>query len=185
MINELIEDGKRRMDGAIEALKAEFNTVRTGRASTALLDRVQVDYYGTQTPLQQLASLSTPDARLISITVYDKNSINAVVRAIQESELGLTPNVDGNIVRLNIPPLTEERRRELVRIVRHMAEESRIAVRNVRRDVISDLKELKKEGEVSEDEERRAEDEVQKITDAHIDKINELLGAKEEEILEV
>jgi len=185
MIKELIEDGKRRMDGAVESLRSEFNTVRTGRASTALLDRIQVDYYGSRTPLNQLANLSTPDPRLISITVYDKSSVQAVVRAIQESELALTPNVEGNIVRLNVPPLTEERRKDLVKVVRHMAEDGRVAVRNVRRDVISDLKELKKEGEVSEDEERRAEDEVQKVTDGHTEKINELLEAKEEEILEV
>jgi len=185
MIKELIEDGKRRMDGAVESLRSEFNTVRTGRASTALLDRIQVDYYGSRTPLNQLANLSTPDPRMISITVYDKSSVQAVVRAIQESELALTPNVDGNIIRLNVPPLTEERRKDLVKVVRHMAEDGRVVVRNVRRDVISDLKDLKKEGEVSEDEERRAEDEVQKVTDGHIERINELLEAKEEEILEV
>jgi ribosome recycling factor len=185
MERELIDDGKRRMDGAVEALKTEFNTVRTGRASTALLDRITVDYYGSRTPLKQLASLATPDARLISITVYDKTAVNPTVRAIQESDLGLTPNVDGNVVRLNIPALTAERRKELVRLVRHMAEEQRVAIRNVRRDVIGDLKELKKEGEISEDDERRAEDEVQKLTDKHIEQINELLKVKEEEILEI
>lgn len=185
MVNELMEDGKRRMDGAIESLRSEFNTVRTGRASTALLDRITVDYYGVRTPLKQLANLATPDPRLLAITVYDKSAVNAVVRALQESDLGLTPNVDGTVIRLNIPPLTEERRKNLVKLVRNMAEESRVAVRNVRRDLIQDLKELKKDGEISEDDERRAEDEAQKLTDAHIERINELLRRKEEEILEV
>jgi ribosome recycling factor len=173
------------MEGALEALASEFNTVRTGRASTALLDRLQVDYYGTKTPLQQLANLATPDPRTISVTVYDKSAVNATVRAIQESDLGLTPNVDGGIIRLNIPALTAERRKELVKQVKHMAEEQRVAVRNVRRDVMSDLKDLKKEGELSEDEERRAEEEVQKITDGFIERVNELLHHKEEEILEI
>lgn len=185
MIEELLEDGKRRMDGAIDALRAEFGGVRTGRASTALLDRIIVEYYGARTPLKQLANLATPDPRLISIQVFDKTAVNPVVRAIQESDLGLNPNVDGNMVRLNIPALTEERRKDLVRLVRGMAEDGRIAVRNVRRDVIQDLKELKKEGEISEDDERRSEDDVQKLTDQHVERINELLQHKEEEILEV
>ena len=185
MVNELLEDGRRRMDGAIEALRSEFNTVRTGRASTALLDRIMVDYYGVRTPLKQLANLAAPDPRLLSITVYDKSSVNAVVRAIQESDLGLNPNVDSTVIRLNIPPLTQERRKELVKLVRNMAEESRVAVRNVRRDLIQDFKELKKEGEISEDDERRADDEAQKLTDSHVERINELLRNKEEEILEV
>ena len=185
MIKELMADGKRRMEGAIEALRAEFNTVRTGRASTGLLDRLHVDYYGTRTPLKQLANLATPDPRTISITVYDKNAVNSVVRAIQESDLALTPNTDGTVIRLNIPALTAERRKELVKMVKNMAEDGRIAVRNVRRDVIADMKDLKKEGAISEDDERRGEEEVQKITDAHIEKINELVHHKEQEILEI
>lgn len=185
MIDELMADAKRRMEGAVESLVGEFNAVRTGRASTALLDRIQVDYYGSRTPLRQLANLATPDPRTISITVYDKSAVNAVVRAIQESDLALTPNSDGNIVRLSIPVLTQERRKELVRLVRSMAEDARIAVRNVRRDVIQDLKEMKKEGMVSEDDERRYEDEVQKLTNAYIEQLNERLAHKEEEILEV
>src|SRR5665811_39282 len=185
MIDELLSDATRRMDGAIEALRTEFGGVRTGRASTTLLDRIYVDYYGARTPLKQIASLSTPDPRLISITVFDKSAVNSVVRAIQESDLGLNPNVDGTIVRLNIPALNEERRRDLVKLVRSMSEDGRVAVRNVRRDVIQDLKELKKDGEISEDDERRAEDEVQKLTDEHVERINELLQRKEEEILEV
>lgn len=185
MIRELVADGERRMEGAVDALRSGFNTVRTGRASTGLLDRIHVDYYGAKTPLQQLANLATPDPRTISITVYDKGAVNSVVRAIQESDLALTPNVDGNVVRLNIPTLTAERRKDLVKLVKSMAEDGRVAVRNVRRDVIQGLKDLKKEGEISEDDERRAEEEVQKLTDRFIEKINEVLRHKEEEILEI
>lgn len=185
MIRELVADGKRRMESALDALRSEFNTVRTGRASTGLLDRLHVDYYGTRTPLKQLASLATPDPRTLSITVYDKGAVKAVVRAIEESDLALTPNTDGTVIRLNIPTLTAERRKDLVKLVKNMAEDSRIAIRNVRRDVIQDLKDLKKEGEISEDDERRAEEEVQKLTDGFIEKINDLLHHKEEEILEI
>jgi ribosome recycling factor len=185
MIKELMADGRRRMESAVEALRAEFNTVRTGRASTGLLDRLHVDYYGSRTPLKQLANLATPDSRTISITVYDKSAVNAVVRAIQESDLALTPNTDGTVIRLNIPTLTAERRKELVKLVKNMAEDARIAVRNVRRDVIADLKDFKKEGEISEDDEHRAEEEAQKLTDGYIEKINELVHHKEQEILEI
>jgi ribosome recycling factor len=185
MIKELMADGKRRMESALEALRGEFNTVRTGRASTGLLDRLHVDYYGAKTPLKQLANLATPDPRTISITVYDKGAVNAVVRAIQESDLALTPNTEGTVIRLNIPALTAERRKDLVKLVRNMGEDARIAVRNVRRDIIQDLKDLKKEGEVSEDDERRAEEEAQKLTDSYVEKINELVHHKEEEILEI
>lgn len=185
MIRELVADGKRRMESAVDALRSEFNTVRTGRASTGLLDRLHVDYYGAKTPLNQLASLATPDPRTISITVYDRSAVNSVVRAIQESDLALTPNTDGTVVRLNIPTLTADRRKDLVKQVKNMTEDGRVAIRNVRRDVIQDLKDLKKEGEISEDDERRAEEEVQKLTDGFIEKINDLLRHKEEEILEI
>jgi ribosome recycling factor len=185
MIRELVADGKRRMESAVEALRSEFNTVRTGRASTGLLDRLHVDYYGARTPLKQMANLATPDPRTISITVYDKGAVNSVVRAIQESDLALTPNTDGTVIRLNIPTLTADRRKDLVKMVKNMAEDGRVAVRNVRRDVIQDLKDLKKEGEISEDDEHRAEEEVQKLTDGFIEKINEILHHKEEEILEI
>ena len=185
MIKELVADGKRRMESAVEALRSEFNTVRTGRASTGLLDRLHVDYYGAKTPLKQLANLATPDPRTISIQVYDKGAVNAVVRAIQESDLALTPNTDGQVIRLNIPTLTADRRKELVKLVKNMAEDQRVAIRNVRRDVIADLKDLKKEGEISEDDEKRAEDEVQKLTDGFIEKINDVLHHKEQEILEI
>jgi ribosome recycling factor len=185
MIREVVADGKRRMESAVDALRAEFNTVRTGRASTGLLDRLHVDYYGAKTPLKQLANLATPDPRTISITVYDKGAVSAVVRAIQESDLALTPNADGTVIRLNIPTLTSDRRKDLVKQVKNMGEEGRVAVRNVRRDVIQDLKDLKKEGEISEDDEHRAEEEVQKLTDSFIEKINEVLHHKEAEILEI
>ena len=185
MIKELVADGKRRMESAVDALRNEFNTVRTGRASTGLLDRLHVDYYGAKTPLKQMANLATPDPRTISITVYDKGAVNAVVRAIQESDLALTPNTDGTVIRLNIPTLTADRRKDLVKLVKNMAEDGRVAIRNVRRDVIQDLKDLKKEGEISEDDEKRAEEEVQKLTDSFIEKINEVLHHKEQEILEI
>jgi ribosome recycling factor len=185
MIKELMADGKRRMESAVEALRSEFNTVRTGRASTGLLDRLQVDYYGAKTPLKQLANLATPDPRTISIQVYDKQAVNPIARAIQESDLALNPNTDGQMIRLNIPALTTERRTQLVKQVKNMAEDGRIAVRNVRRDVIADMKELKKEGEISEDDERRGEEDVQKLTDSFIEKINELVHHKEQEILEI
>ncbi len=185
MIKELMADGKRRMDSAVEALRSEFNTVRTGRASTGLLDRLHVDYYGAKTPLKQLANLATPDPRTISIQVYDKAAVNPIVRAIQESDLALTPNTDGQMIRLSIPALTTERRTQLVKQVKNMAEESRIAVRNVRRDIIADMKDLKKDGDISEDDERRGEEEAQKLTDGFIEKINELVHHKEHEILEI
>jgi len=180
-----VADGKRRMESAVDSLRSEFNTVRTGRASTGLLDRLHVDYYGAKTPIKQLASLATPDPRTISITVYDKSAVNPVVRAIQESDLALTPNTDGTVIRLNIPTLTADRRKDLVKLVKNMAEDGRVAIRNVRRDVIQDLKDLKKEGEISEDDERRAEEEVQKLTDSFIEKINEVLRHKEQEIIEI
>ncbi len=185
MIDELIDDANRRMDKSVEATVHEFNTVRTGRASAALLDRIHVDYYGTMTPLQQLATINVPEPRMLTVQPFDPSSIKSIERAIQESDLGLTPSNDGKIVRLPIPQLTEERRKELVRVVRQLAEDGRIAVRNVRRDVIHDLKELKKEGELGDDEERRAEERVQKVTDAHVEKIDEDLKRKEAEIMEV
>jgi ribosome recycling factor len=185
MIDELLEDAKRRMDRSVETTAHEFTTIRTGRASAALLDRIQVDYYGTPTPLKQLATINVPEPRLLTIQPYDPGSIKGIERAIQESELGLTPSNDGKIVRLPIPQLTEERRKELVKVIKHLAEEGRVAVRNVRRDVMHDLKELVRDGEVGDDEERRAEDKAQKLTDEHVARIDELLKRKEEEIMEV
>jgi ribosome recycling factor len=185
VIDDFIQDATRRMDRSIEAAHEHFNTVRTGRASAALLDRIQVDYYGTATPLKQLATINAPEARLLTIQPFDPSSIKTIERAIQESDLGLTPSNDGKLIRLPIPQLTEERRKELVRVVRQMAEESRVAVRNVRRDVMHDLKELVHNGDVGDDEERRAEERVQKLTDEHVKRIDELLKGKEAEIMEV
>jgi ribosome recycling factor len=183
VIKELLEDARERMGKSIEAIRHEFATVRTGRASPHLLDRVQVEYYGASTPLKQLANVAATEARLLTITPYDKSSIKQIEKAILESDLGLTPSNDGNLVRLVIPELTEERRKELVKVVHGLAEEGRVAVRNIRRDCMHDLRELRKEGEVGEDEERRAEAELQKLTDARIAEIEELLKGKEEEIL--
>jgi len=184
-IDDLVQDASRRMDKSVEAAQGEFSTLRTGRASPALLDRVQIDYYGQQTPLKQLATISAPEPRLLTIQPFDPNSVSTIERAIQESDLGLTPNNDGKLIRLPIPQLTEERRKELVKVVRHMAEEGKVAVRNVRRDAIHHLKELVDNGEVGSDEEHRAEDHVQKLTDEHVNEIDELLKRKEAEIMEV
>ena len=185
MIEDLLDDAKRRMDKSVEATAHEFTTIRTGRAAAALLDRVKVDYYGQETPLNQLSTINVPEPRMLTIQPYDPSSIKTIERAIQESELGLTPSNDGKIIRLPIPQLTEERRKELVKVVRHLAEEGRVAVRNVRRDVMHHLKELVKDGDVGDDEERRAEDRAQKLTDEHVAKIDDLLKRKEEEIMEV
>jgi ribosome recycling factor len=185
MIDELLADAKDRMGKSVEATRHELATVRTGRASPHLLDRVDVDYYGAQTPLKQLATIATTDARLLTVTPYDKNAIGGIEKALLESDLGLTPNNDGNVIRLQIPELTEERRRELVKVVHNVAEEGRVAVRNVRRDVLHDLRDLKKEGEAGSDQEHRAEIELQKLTDDAISEIDSLLQGKEEEILEV
>jgi len=182
---ELLDDGKRRMAGAVEAVKHEFNTVRSGRASVGLLDRVHVDYYGTSTPLRQLANVAAPEPRLLTVQPYDKSAMRSVEKAIMESDLGLNPSSDGTVIRLPIPTLTEERRKELVRLVHRLAEDGRVAVRNVRRDVMKDLKELVHEGEVGEDAERRAEEQLQKLTDQYVKEIDALLAKKEEEILEV
>ena len=173
------------MAKSVEAIKHEFGSVRTGRASPALLDRIMVDYYGAATPLRQLSTISTPEARLLSVQPYDKSSIKAIERAILESDVGLTPSNDGNVIRLSIPELTEERRRQLVKVVRHIAEEGRVAIRNIRRDVMHDLRELRDAGDTGSDEEHRAEAELQKVTDAKIAELDDLLARKEEEILEV
>jgi ribosome recycling factor len=185
LIDELLKDAEGRMAKSVESSRGELATVRTGRASPHLLDRIVVDYYGAQTPLKQLANVATSDARLLTVTPFDKSSIGAIEKAIQESDIGLTPSNDGNLVRLQIPELTEERRREMVKVVHGVAEEGRIAIRNIRRDVMGDLRELKKEGEAGEDDERRAESALQKQTDDSIAEIDSLLKGKEEEILEV
>jgi ribosome recycling factor len=184
-VDELIQDAQRRMAGSIEHTRNEFNTVRTGRASAALLDRISIDYYGQPTPLKQLATINVPESRLLTIQPFDPSSMKSIEKAIQESDLGLTPSNDGKVIRLPIPQLTEERRKELVKVVRHLAEEGRVAVRNVRRDVMHHLKELVTKGSVGADEEHRGEERLQKLTDDNVKQIDELLKHKEAEILEV
>jgi ribosome recycling factor len=184
-IDDLIQDATRRMDKSVESTQVEFNTIRTGRASAALLDRITVQYYGQPTPLKQLATINVPEPRMLTVQPFDPSSIKDIERAIQESDLGLTPSNDGKLIRLPIPQLTEERRNELVKIVRQLAEDGKVAIRNVRRDVDKHLKELKTKGDVGEDDERRAEERVQKLTDEHTGKVDDLLKRKESEITEV
>ena len=185
MIDDLLQDAREHMEKSVDATRHKFGSVRTGRASTALLDRITVDYYGTQTPLKQLATVSAPEARLLTVQPYDKSSIKNIERAILESDVGLTPNNDGSIIRLQVPELTEERRKELVKVVRNLAEEGRVAIRNIRRDVMHDLRELRDAGEAGSDDEHRAEEALQKLTDEKVKELDAVLKAKEEEILEV
>jgi len=185
IIDDFLADAKEHMHKSVEATRTKFASVRAGRASPHLLDRIVVDYYGTQTPLKQLATISAPEARLITIQAYDKSAMKGIERAIQESDLGLTPNNDGQIIRLQIPEMTEERRRDMVKVIHGVAEEGRVAIRNVRRDIMSDMREMKKEGDVGEDEEHRAEAELQKLTDKATGEIDSLVKGKEEEILTV
>jgi ribosome recycling factor len=185
LLKDFLEEATARMKKSVESTRGEFTSVRTGRASPHLLDRIDVDYYGATTPLRQLAQISATEARLLTVTPYDKNSIKAIEKAILESDVGLTPSNDGQLIRLQIPELTEERRRELVKVVHNIAEQGRVGVRNIRREVMHDLRELKSEGEVGSDDEHRAESELQKLTDTHIGEIDTALAGKEEEILEV
>ena len=183
MIKELLAEADAKMVHAVEHTQAEFSTIRTGRANPAILHRVQVDYYGSPTPLQQLASFSVPEPRLLVVQPFDKNSMAEIERTIQSADLGLNPSNDGNVIRLAFPPLTEERRRDLIRVVRNLAEEGRIAIRNVRRHSKDDIESL--EGDVSEDDVHRGEKELQEITDQHVARLDGLLAHKEEELLEV
>jgi ribosome recycling factor len=185
VIDEFLQDAREHMDKSVEATRQKFQSVRTGRASPALLDRINVDYYGTHTPLRQLSTISATEARLLTVQPYDKSSIKAIERAIMESDLGLTPNNDGSIIRLQIPELTEERRRQLVKVVRGITEEGKVALRNIRRDVMHDLKELRDAGEAGADDEHRAEEALQKLTDEKVKELDALLRGKEAEILEV
>jgi ribosome recycling factor len=184
-VDELMQDATRRMDSSIEHTRSEFNTVRTGRASAALLDRITIDYYGTPTPLKQLATINVPEPRMLTVQPFDPSTIKGIEKAIQESDLGLTPSNDGKIIRLPMPQPNEERRKELVKVVRKLAEEGRVAVRNVRRDVMHHLQELTRNHEIGDDDERRAGDRVQKLTDEHTKTIDDLLKHKEAEIMEV
>lgn len=185
MINETIKDTKVRMEKSVEALKSQMAKVRTGRAHPSLLDTISVSYYGADTPLRQLANVSVEDSRTLAITVFDKSLTAAVEKAIMASDLGLNPMSAGTIIRVPLPPLTEERRRDLVKLVRAEAENGRVAVRNIRRDANADIKALLKDKEISEDDERRATDEIQKVTDIFIKKIDEVLADKEKELMEV
>jgi ribosome recycling factor len=184
-IDDFVADATQRMNKSVDATHEHFNSVRTGRASAALLDRITVDYYGTPTPLKNIATINVPEPRLLTIQPFDPSAMKGIERSIMESNLGLTPSNDGKVIRLPIPQLTEERRRELVKQVKHLAEEGRVAVRNVRRDVMRHLEELVKNGDVGDDEERAAETRVQKLTDDHVHQIDELLKNKEAEIMEV
>lgn len=184
-VQAVLQDTEAKMQQAVQATRRELGSIRTGRANPALLDRITVDYYGTPTPLNQLASVSVPEARLLVVQPWDKSTIKDIEKAILASELGLTPNSDGTVIRIQIPQLTEERRKDLARVARKEAEDKRVAVRNARRDANEALKRLEKDGTVSEDDSRRAQAEVQVLTDKYIKEIDELLASKEKEILEV
>ena len=185
MIDEFLQDAREHMDKSVESTRLKFQSVRTGRASPALLDRINVDYYGAVTSLRQLSTISAPEARMLTVQPYDKSSIKAIERAIMESDLGLTPNNDGTLIRLVLPELTEERRKQLVKVVRGLTEEGKVALRNIRRDVMHDLKELRDAGEAGADDEHRAEEALQKLTDDKVKELDALLKGKEAEILEV
>lgn len=183
MIRDLLADAEHKMEVAVDHVISEFGTVRTGRANPQLLQRITIDYYGSPTPLQQLASIAVPEPRLLVVQPYDRSTVTSIEKAIRGSDLGLNPSNDGSVIRIAFPPLTEERRRELIKVVKHMAEEARVAVRNVRRHIKSDMEAM--HGEISDDEIHRAEKELQDLTDRFIEKIEVLLGHKEEELLEV
>ena len=180
-----LSSAERRMKGAVESVKSNFSTIRTGRANPTLLDRVEVEAYGSKMPLRSVASVGAPEPRLLTVTPFDPSTLKNIERALSDSDIGLNPQNDGKIIRLPIPELTEERRRELIRMARHMAEEGRISVRNVRRDEMKDLHELRKEGEISQDDEHRAEVELQQLTDDYVERIDSALADKEAELLEV
>jgi ribosome recycling factor len=183
LINDLLSDAEHKMDQAIDHVASEFATVRTGRANPQLLQRITVDYYGSPTPLQQLASISVPEPRLLVVQPYDRSTVSDIEKALQASDLGLNPSNDGNVIRIAFPPLTEERRKDLIKVVKNMAEEGRVAVRNIRRHAKSEMEEL--HGEISDDDIRRGEDELQKLTDRFTEKIDQLSEHKEDELLEV
>jgi len=180
-MNTVKANAQDKMEKTIKALGDDFNTIRTGRASSSLFDRVMVEYYGTPTPLNQVANISIPEARLIVVQPFDKNSLNDIERAILTSELGLNPNNDGKVIRINIPPLTEERRKELVKQAKNIAENSRVSIRNIRRDANDAIK----KGDFPEDEQKKGADEIQKVTDSYVKKVNEILAEKEKEIMEI
>lgn len=183
MINDVLTETQEKMEMALDHVRSELSTVRTGRANPQLLQRINAEYYGTPTPLQQLASISVPEPRLLVVQPFDQSSVNDIERAIQQADLGLNPTSDGHVIRIAFPPLTEERRKELIRVVRHMAEEGKVSIRNVRRASKSDMEAL--QGEISDDDIRRGEDELQELTDQFTERIDKVLANKEEELLEV
>ena len=185
MINDIKKDAQERMSKSIDALKSNLNKVRTGRAHASLLDNITVEYYGVDSPLNQVGNISVPDARTLAITVFDKGMISAVEKAIMTSDLGLNPSSQGTLIRIPLPPLTEERRRDLVKVVKGEGENAKIAIRNIRRDANSDIKTLNKEKEISDDEMHQAEDEVQKITDTFVKQVDAILADKEAELMEI
>jgi len=185
MINDINKDAETRMGKSVESLKVELTKLRTGRAHTSLLDHITVDYYGSQVPLNQVANVSVSDSRTLSVTPWEKPMVQKIEKAIMESDLGLNPATAGEVIRVPLPPLTEERRKDMTRVVRQEGENARVAIRNIRRDAISDFKSLLKEKEITEDEERKAEDDIQKLTDKYIAKVDELLELKEKDLMEV
>ncbi|OIN07758.1 ribosome recycling factor [Oceanisphaera psychrotolerans] len=185
MINEIKNDAKTRMEKSVESLKGQMNKVRTGRAHPSLLDTIYVDYYGTATPLKQVGNITTEDSRTLAVTVFDRSMMKAVEKAIMSSDLGLNPSSAGTMIRIPLPPLTEERRKDLIKVVRHEAEQGRVAIRNIRRDANGDLKALLKDKEISEDDDRRAQDDIQKLTDLYIKQMDDALAAKEKELMEI
>jgi ribosome recycling factor len=185
MLQDILKDAQARMDKSVESFRLELAKIRTGRAHPSLLDHVHVDFYGTSTPIGRAANVTVEDARTLVVSAWDKGTVSAIERAILESDLGLNPQTAGTVIRIPLPPLTQERRRDLTKVVRAESEQAKVAVRNIRRDAISDLKELLKEKEISEDDERRGQDEVQKLTDSHVKKIDELTTGKEQEIMAV
>lgn len=184
-MKEIIADAKDRMGKSIESLKDDFNTIRTGRASASLFDKIRVEYYGNPTPLNQVATISIPEARLVVIQPWDPSVLGEIEKAIQKSELSLNPNNDGKVIRINIPPLTEERRKEYVKMAKNMAEQARVAVRNIRRDANDSLKKQQKDSAITEDDEKKGMDEIQKMTDESVEKIDKILDEKEKEIMEI
>jgi ribosome recycling factor len=185
MINDVLKDAESRMKGAIHALEEDLGTIRTGRASPALVEKLMVPYYGTPTPLYQMATINVPEAQLLTIKPFDKTSLRDIEKAIQASELGLTPNNDGTIIRLALPPLTQERRKELVKVLHHRVEEAKVAVRNIRRSAIDDIREFEKESIISEDDSHRGQDDVQKLTDKYSELVESTGKRKEQEIMAV
>ena len=184
-MKEVLQQTEDKMKKAIQATQRDFASVRTGRASAALLDRISIDYYGTDTPIKGMANVSVPDGRTLQIQAYDRASVQMIEKAIQKSDLGLTPNTDGNTIRLNIPPLTEERRKELAKVLAKSAEEGKIAIRNVRRDGTDSLKRKEKAGELTEDDRKRGEEQIQKLTDRYVKELEEILQVKQKEVMEV